>query len=658
MNKIIKTLVLFLMLFIVISVGINVKAATGDVYNIVTCPGEDMATQMQINWQSPSSIIGLKLEYTEVTDTEFSKSVVVDAVSRSFSRQNGDPSNSATYTGFSTPRNIWNVALDNLKPGTKYMYRITNGSKVYSATYNFETGSLTDDEFSFLFMTDPQYYREIGASMYNTMTEAQIAKYDVKFTFITGDISDKGGNSSYWDMFYTKSSLKKIPMATTVGNHEYYDSGTVTTDNLIYNQFFYNPQNGPENVKGSSYYFTYNNALFIMLDSEAKGVLAEQQAWFRSVCESVDASYIIVGCHKSPYAAGPYVDVGQAFISNWGPLFDEFQVDFVLTGHDHVYTRTKPVYANQVTEEKYKGTVYIEGGSAGEKYYSVQSQENADKWAKTASNVTACTVITLGKEKAQTNTYDLNGTLIDSSSVDRKRVGTVDPNFSKDTFEKSFVVESNINKMENGTISWDSNGFGHVKSITFTNENNSMVIGATTILNIYSNSLQVNNGFVYGETNKIKVEVNYKDSTKSEFYLELDNTVDWGTIYSAEAVNITSVNFSILLKVKLNPDLFFVNRIRLIEDGRIKKTFNINEEDLTKEELLFEITNKFIQPETTHTYTVVALNKNGNIMWEQELVVTSLREISEEEQFKIDMANTAFQAMIDNLLKALGASEE
>ena len=219
MKKIIKMTVLMLMLFVVVAVGIKVKAATGDVYNIVTCPGEDMATQMQINWQSPTSITGLKVEYTEASDVDFKNAKVVDATSRSFSRKDGDPVNGASYVGYSTPRTIWNVALNELTPKTKYIYRITNGSKVYSANYAFETASKTDDAFSFLFMTDPQYYNESGASKFNVMTEKHITESNVKFALITGDISDKGGNSSYWDMFYTKSSLKKLPFATTVGNH-------------------------------------------------------------------------------------------------------------------------------------------------------------------------------------------------------------------------------------------------------------------------------------------------------------------------------------------------------------------------------------------------------------------------------------------------------
>ena len=658
MKKILKTLVLCLMLIMVITVGVNVKAATGDVYNIVTCPGEDMATQMQINWQSPTTITGLKVEYTEASDVDFAKAKTVDATSRSFSRQNGDPVSGATYVGFSSPRNIWNVALNDLTPKTKYIYRITNGSKVYSATYAFETASDTDDVFSFLFMTDPQYYNETGASKFNVMTEKHITDSNIKFAFITGDISDKGGNSNYWDMFYTKSSLKKIPFATTVGNHEYYDSGTVTTDNVVYNQYFYNPQNGPENVKGSSYYFVYNQALFIMLDSEDKNNLEQQKEWFRNVCESIQCSYIIVGCHKSAYPAGPYVSDGKYFMSKWGSLFDEYSVDMVLSGHDHVFTRTKAVYNGAVTTEKYKGTIYIEGGSAGDKYYTVQSQENAALWDATAAQTTVATVITLGKDKFTTKTYDYSGNLIDSSSTSRKRFGEYDESYTKEEFEKSIKVETNGSDLTSGTISWDEKGYGHVKSVSVTHVNSGYNLGNVVFMNNSNTSIKVKGKFWVGEINEFKVDVKYNDGTTKTVSLILDNRVEWGKINSVKAVDVTARTFNLILNAELNTDIEYVHSIRVIEDGAMMKSYTFKDEDFGSNDIFIEIKNKLMEPETTHHYTIQVLNVNKTIIWEQDLVIRSKRELTEEQEYQENLVNFAFKAMIDNLLKAMGAKSQ
>ncbi len=657
MKRIINVFLLALLLIIGVGISFNVYAATGDVYNIVTCPGEDMATQIQINWQSPTSVTGLKVQYTLASDVDFANAKTVDPTYRSFSRQNDDPVDSADYVGFSTARHVWNANLNDLTPSTKYIYRIVKGSSVLSDVYAFGTASTTDEEFTFLFMTDPQYYNEVGASKFNIMTEAQIVKNNVKFGFITGDISDKGGNSTYWDMFYTKSSLKKIPFATTVGNHEYYDADTTTTDNVIYNQFFYNPQNGPEHVKGSSYYFIYNNALFIMLDSEERNNLTEQQEWFRNVCHNTNCSYIVVGTHKSSYAGAQYYDDGKRFISMWGDIFDECQVDFVLSGHDHMYARTKSLYDGEVTTEKYKGTTYILGGSAGIKYYSKSNDENLEKWAKYFDRTTCCVAITLGKTQASVNTYDIDGNVLDSCKLDRKRFGTVAPTFDKAAFEKSFTVENAMPDMTSGEIKWSDAGYGYVQTITCTNLNSKKVLGTVSFINNISTSLKVKEEFWIGEVNEIKVDIKYKDGSTTTLNLELNNVIEWGSINSCQAKDITDSSFNLVLDVDFNADVQYITRIRVLENGKtIRKNFTVKESHLTLDELVIEMKN-VLKPETKYSYEVQALNVNGTVVWTQNLELTSKRTITEEELYQNKMASVAFKTMIENLLKALGKAE-
>ena len=672
MKKILNLFLLMILVVIGLSFITNVSAATGDVYNIVTCPGEDMSTQIRINWQSKTSITNLKVEYTLASDTDYANAKSVNAEYHSFSRKDGDPNSSAKYEGFSTPRHIWNAEINNLNPSTKYIYRITDGSNVYASDYGFETAAGGNSEFSFLFLTDPQYYNELGASKFNVLTETHIQNDDIKFALITGDISDKGGSSSYWDMFYTKSSLKKVPFATTVGNHEYYDSGTVTTDNVIYNQYFNNPQNGPEHVKGSSYYFVYNNALFIMLDSEEKSYKPEQIEWFKNVCNSVSCSYIIVGTHKSSYAGAEYYSDGKNFIATWGKVFDECQVDLVLSGHDHMYARTKSIYKDEVTNEKYKGTTYILGGSAGIKYYgSLKSDENVPKWDKYFMNTTCGTVITLSEKNIKINAYAIGsyttsggvttytpGELKDSCTLVCKRFGTIDPTFTKESFEKTFTVENAMPDLTSGKISWGKLGYGYVNNISATNENSGVSLGSVSFINDSCTELEVDELFWIGEVNKIKVQINYKDGTTSTVNLELDNNIEWGTIVSVKPFNITATKFDLEINYELIEGIDYLYRFRVLQGQNVKKNYSLKAADKAGNKVIVEMNNGILTPDTTHTFTVQALNVNGTVIWSQEITVKSLREVSEEEQFQIDMANIAFKAMLDNLLAALGAETE
>ena len=65
-----------------------------------------------------------------------------------------------------------------------------------------------------------------------------------------------------------------------------------------------------------------------------------------------------------------------------------------------------------------------------------------------------------------------------------------------------------------------------------------------------------------------------------------------------------------------------------------------------------------MEPNTKHTYTIQILNVNKTVIYEQELVIRSKPELTEEDEYKESMANVAFKVMIDNLLKALGAQAE
>lgn len=52
--------------------------------------------------------------------------------------------------------------------------------------------------------------------------------------------------------------------------------------------------------------------------------------------------------------------------------FEEYGVDLVLSGHDHIYARSHLLYQNNPTEDHTKGITYIIGGSGGNKFYPVK----------------------------------------------------------------------------------------------------------------------------------------------------------------------------------------------------------------------------------------------------------------------------------------------
>ena len=104
----------------------------------------------------------------------------------------------------------------------------------------------------------------------------------------------------------------------------------------------------------------------------------------------------------------------------------------------------------------------------------------------------------------------------------------------------------------------------------------------------------------------------------------------------------------------INKEYDYIKRIVVLENNVVKKNFFINKEHYSIENLIIELSNKLMDPNTTHTYTIEALSVNGTIAWSKEITITSLRNLTEEELYQNDMANLAFKIMIENLLEALG----
>lgn len=120
------------------------------------------------------------------------------------------------------------------------------------------------------------------------------------------------------------------------------------------------PQNGPEGVKESCYYIDYQGVRIISLNSNEKE--KEQAQWLRDVLSSNPQKWTIITFHHPVFSPAQGRD-NEELRNLWKPLFDDFKVDLVLTGHDHTYARTHS-----------EGTAYIVSVS-GSKSYPLERQE-------------------------------------------------------------------------------------------------------------------------------------------------------------------------------------------------------------------------------------------------------------------------------------------
>jgi 3',5'-cyclic AMP phosphodiesterase CpdA len=190
----------------------------------------------------------------------------------------------------------------------------------------------------------------------------------------------------------------------SLGNHEmepWYSPNGYGAD---INRFDF-PGNGPALCPGT-YTFTYGNVGFISLDPndvsyEIPANLGysggSQTTWLGQTLSSLRANksidFIVVFFHHCAYCTCATHGSEGGVRQYWTPLFDQYSVDLVINGHNHIYERTDPIKAGAPTTTApigstvtpaTAGTTYVAAGGAGKSLYAFTA---ADSYEGAVNNV-------------------------------------------------------------------------------------------------------------------------------------------------------------------------------------------------------------------------------------------------------------------------------
>ena len=148
--------------------------------------------------------------------------------------------------------------------------------------------------------------------------------------------------------YLSPSVLKSLPVATTVGNHD--------ADNPNYIYHFNTPnmsELGSNGIVGGDYWFTYGDALFMMLNTQDTNVAEHKQFIENAVAENPDCKWRIVTLHQDIYGSAEHSNEPEITNLRYQliPYFEEYDVDVVLTGHDHAYTRSQILKGGEKTND-------------------------------------------------------------------------------------------------------------------------------------------------------------------------------------------------------------------------------------------------------------------------------------------------------------------
>ena len=274
--------------------------------------------------------------------------------------------------------------ISGLLEGRTYYFRVGDEKTDKWSDYgSFATNNSKLDKFSFTAITDTQnehlpdaYYA--AATMEMALEQIE----DSAFILHSGDFVDDGGDELLWSamMNASKKILMNNIIAPAVGNHE-------EDNNAFWQHFMLEKTNGHKTT-GIYYSFDYGNAHFVVLDTNKKNdekssyIDDEQLKWLKDDLKKAKdsgAKWIIVNMHKGTYTVGKHADNDkfqgeEGARLRLGNVFEEYGVDLVIQGHDHIPSVTKPIKDGEVSDN---GVVYMNTGAAGMKTYTFK--ENMDK---------------------------------------------------------------------------------------------------------------------------------------------------------------------------------------------------------------------------------------------------------------------------------------
>jgi hypothetical protein len=204
-----------------------------------------------------------------------------------------------------------------------------------------------------------------------------------------------------------------IPVVATPGNHEYDDEHGLSHH---WQPQFAFPMNGPSGLEESVYWFDYQGARIISLNSNER--IDEQCDWLKSVLADANRpKWTIATFHHPIFSAANDRD-NEQLRAAWRPILEKHGVDLVLQGHDHSYARSGlggPKNANvpEGVRARSSNTVYVVSVS-GPKMYQLQ-----DRWkvSREASGVQLFQVIHVAPEQIRYDARLATGELYDSFTL-------------------------------------------------------------------------------------------------------------------------------------------------------------------------------------------------------------------------------------------------
>ena len=235
------------------------------------------------------------------------------------------------------------ATMSDLTPGT-YSYRVGSDEGSWSEVEQFEVYP-DDVEHTFTFFGDPQIgssgnIERDGAGWQAALDANDNLFPESQYIHSAGDqVETYAGNAAEYLAFIAPEQMRTQPLAATLGNHDFNRS----TPQDLYGQHYNQPNMADYDPTRGSYWFKYNDVLHLNISTEHRNWDDHREFLETTIAEhGDDAQWTMLTFHRPLYSVANHSTSGTTneIRDGLGPIINDLDIDVVLTGHDHSYSRS------------------------------------------------------------------------------------------------------------------------------------------------------------------------------------------------------------------------------------------------------------------------------------------------------------------------------
>lgn len=242
---------------------------------------------------------------------------------------------SETFRSRSGKTCFYSALIEDVAKEGVYHYRIRTDNDT-TAWMTFQKSA--EKDYSFLYFGDVQ--DEMDGGFDSLLPSVMRRNSDARLLLFGGDLIERPMDQ-YWNVVFSAldTFATKYPIVTIPGNHEYLKAVPRKLEERFPLTFYYFQKSYKENGENALYTFQEGDVRFYLLDSNKDfWKFFAQRDWLKAELSKSTAKWNVVVLHHPLYSVkGKLNNLMPRLFFNG--LVEDYNVDLVLQGHEHVYAR-------------------------------------------------------------------------------------------------------------------------------------------------------------------------------------------------------------------------------------------------------------------------------------------------------------------------------